>query len=84
LAITGQTTIEFLTRRSARNSQPQRRNDEIERYDFRQSSKMRNLEYIFGTNNVLKMFLPSRRSLFHDGIQWESYLNHNNLTIFQE
>lgn len=72
LAITGQTTIEFWMRRP----QDRARDDFSSRIsDFRQPSKLRNLEYIFGTTNVFKMFLPSMKKLKHDGINWESYIN---------
>jgi|JI6StandDraft_1071083.scaffolds.fasta_scaffold10777_5 hypothetical protein len=34
------------------------------------NSALTNLELIFGTRNILKMFLPSVRELSNDGILW--------------
>ena len=76
LAFTGQTTIEFW-KRSNQGNVIGRRGDEYETrvVDFRQPSKIKNMEYIFGTTNVLKMLLPSVRSIGHDGVNWENYIS---------
>ena len=47
--------------------------------DFRRASKMKNLEYVFGTQSAWKIFLPSIRKLPLDGVDWENYINHRNL-----
>jgi hypothetical protein len=43
--------------------------------DFRQKDRIRNLEYIFGTSSIWRMFMPSARKLQHDGTNWEAYIN---------
>jgi len=86
LALTGQTAIEFWMRKAQgsnnRDNEPSSF-DEI--VDFRQQTRRRNLEYIFGTKVIWKMFLPSARKLIHEGLNWENYINKksnvNNLSI---
>ena len=74
LAISGQTAIEFWGRRNQQKSKETGiLNDKI--CDFRQESIRANLEYIFGTKNYFKMFLPSFRYLEHEGVEWEKYIN---------
>jgi len=73
LAITGQTTIEFWMQRPDQENNVEDFSKRVS--DFRQGHKTKNLEYVFGTRNILRMLLPSFRPLKHDGIDWENYIN---------
>jgi len=78
LAITGQTTIEFWMRRE--QNDPNQISDIDNRIvDFRQDPQIKNLEYVFGTRNYLKIFLPSIRKLSHQGINWEDYIHRRHV-----
>ncbi|KRX04173.1 hypothetical protein PPERSA_11297 [Pseudocohnilembus persalinus] len=69
LGLTGNTTLEFMTRYSANY------NEKLKMkvlYDFRQKSIINNLECIYGTKNIFKILLPYHRSQKKfDGINWE-------------
>jgi len=70
LAITGQTAIEFWTRKAQERDYRDGYQVDPKRVDFRLTPYKRNLEYIFGTSSLLKMLLPSVRSLDHNGMHW--------------
>jgi len=48
-----------------------------ERYDFSYSSRMDNLILIFGTYNIVKMLMPSRRPLPMNGLEYTFEALHN-------
>jgi len=76
LAMSGQTAIEFWERRTQAKLKAMGRKELGDKIcDFRQDKVTKNLEYIFGTSNVFKMFLPSVRYLEHEGVEWEKYIN---------
>jgi palmitoyltransferase len=74
LATTGQTTIEFWMKKARRFNEKrgvaednqEARND----YNYGFRARRDNLEVIFGTKQVWKMFLPSWRKLPMDGCHW--------------
>jgi len=74
LAITGQTAIEYWMQRPSEELK-KRGYVDTSISNFRQDSKKKNLEYVFGTRSILKMFLPSIRTIQHEGINWESYIH---------
>jgi len=78
LAITGQSTIEFWVKRPS-EALLKRGYQDTSISDFRQASKVKNLEYVFGTRNIFKMMLPSIRKIQHEGINWENYINHRKI-----
>ena len=81
LATSGQTAIEYWMRKTPPKSGNERQGESQQEriVDFRRSSKIKNLEYVFGTQSVWKTFLPSIRKLPLDGIDWENYINHRNM-----
>lgn len=74
LAMTGQSAIEYWMQRPSEELKKRGFKDNSIS-DFRQSSKIRNLEYVFGTTSIWKMLLPSIRRIPHEGINWENYIN---------
>jgi len=74
LATSGQTTIEFFSRRT-QNEIRERDSQNGGVVDFRQESIKKNLEYVFGPVSLFRMFLPSIRPIGHEGINWESYIS---------
>ena len=80
MATTGQTTIEFWTRSLKTSYNKAGINDlDSKIVDFRQKGARKNLEYIFGTSSIFKIFLPSIRDIGHEGINWERYIRYNDM-----
>jgi hypothetical protein len=81
LAFSGQTSIEYLSRKSDKDEKsPDQESqddemDEEDPVDFRTFDWRKNLEYVFGTSSYWEMLLPSVRKLKHDGVEWRDYIN---------
>jgi len=83
LAVSGQTTIEFWMKKARRFNEKrgvaednhEARND----YSYSFHSRLDNLEVVFGTKSVWRMFMPSWRPLPCDGCHWAN--NAGNRTI---